>query len=57
MRLVEDDRVRRRQQLGHAGVAQHYIGEEQMVIHHDDVRLVDLLLAFPGDVDAGDRAA
>ena len=43
MRLVEDDRVRRRQQLGHAGVAQHHIGEEQMVIHHDDVRLLRFL--------------
>ena len=42
MRFVEDDGVRGRQQFGHAGVAQHDVGEEQMVIHHDDVRLLRL---------------
>ena len=42
MRFVEDDGVRGRQQLGHAGVAQHHVGEEQVVIHDHDVRLLRL---------------
>ncbi len=37
VRLVEDDRVAGRQQLGHAFVAQHDVGEEQVVIDDDQV--------------------
>ncbi len=37
VRLVEDHRVAGRQQLGHAFVAQHHVGEEQMVIDHHHV--------------------
>src|SRR3546814_1008946 len=34
VRLVEDHRVRARQQLAHALVAQHDVGEEQVVVDH-----------------------
>ena len=37
VRLVEDHRVARRQQLRHAFVAQHDIGEEEVVVDDDDV--------------------
>ncbi len=37
VRLVEDHRVAGRQQLGHAFVAQHHVGEEQVVIDDDQV--------------------
>ena len=37
MRLVEDHRIARRQQLGGAFVAQHHVGEEEMVIDHHQV--------------------
>ncbi|MDR8855949.1 hypothetical protein FEP87_02222 [Burkholderia multivorans] len=40
MRFVEDHRVRIRQQLGHAGVAQHDVREEQMMVDDDDVGLL-----------------
>src|SRR5439155_4276561 len=37
MRLVEDERVARREQLGDAFVAQHDVGEEQVMVDDDDV--------------------
>ena len=37
VRLVEDHRVAGRQQFGHALVAQHDVGEEQVVIDHHQV--------------------
>ena len=37
MRLVEDHRIAGRQQFGQAFIAQHDIGEKQMVVHDDDV--------------------
>ena len=39
VRLVEDQRVARRQELGQPFVAQHHVGEEQMVVDDDDIRL------------------
>lgn len=42
MCFVEDDRVRTRQQLGHPGIAQHDVREEQVMIDDDDVRLLRL---------------
>ena len=42
MRFVEDDRIGRRQQFGHARVAQHDVGEEQVVIDHHDIGLLRL---------------
>ena len=38
MRLVEDHRVAPGQQIGETLVLEHDVGEEQMVIDHDDVR-------------------
>jgi hypothetical protein len=38
VRLVENDRVARGQQLGETFVAQHHVGEEQVVVDDDDVR-------------------
>jgi len=35
--LVEDHRVAGREQLGHTLVAQHHVGEEQVVIDHDQI--------------------
>ena len=43
VRLVEDDRVARGQQLGEPLVAQHHVGEEQMMVDDDDVRLERVL--------------
>ncbi len=43
MRFVKDDGVRGRQQLGHAGVLEHDIGEEQVVIDDHHVGLLRLL--------------
>ena len=40
VRFVEDDGVGRRQQLGHAGVLQRDVGEEQVVVDHHDVGLL-----------------
>ena len=37
VRLVEDHRVAGRQQLGEALVAQHHVGEEEMMVDDDDV--------------------
>ena len=37
VRLVEDDRVAVGQELGHALVAQHHVGEEQVVVDDDHV--------------------
>ncbi|EDT08605.1 hypothetical protein BgramDRAFT_4758 [Paraburkholderia graminis C4D1M] len=42
MRLVEDNRIGRGQQFGHAGIAQHDVGEKEVVIHHHDVGLLRL---------------
>jgi hypothetical protein len=42
MRFVEDDRIGRRQQFGHAGIAQHDVGEEQVMVDHHDVGLLRL---------------
>ena len=42
MRFVEDDGVGRGQQFSHAGIAQHDVGEKQMVIDHHDVGLLRL---------------
>jgi len=39
VRLVEDHGVALRQQLPRAFVAQHDVGEEQVVVHHHNVRL------------------
>ena len=39
VRLVEDHRVARGQQLGEPFVAQHHVGEEQVVVDDDDVGL------------------
>ena len=44
VRLVEDDRVGARQEVGHALVAQHHVGEEEVVVHDDDVGVVGALL-------------
>ena len=38
VRLVENESVAGRQQLGDAFVAQHHVGEEQVMIHHHQVR-------------------
>ena len=43
VRLVEDDRVAVGQQLGHAFVAQHHVGEEQVVVDDDDVGIERVL--------------
>ncbi len=43
VRFVEDHRIGSRQQLGHAGVAQHHVGKEQVVVDHHDVRLLCFL--------------
>ncbi len=40
MGLVEDDRVRGRQQIGDPFVAQHEVGEEQVMIDDDEVGLL-----------------
>ena len=37
VRFVEDHRVAGRQQFGHALVAQHHVGKEQVVIDHDQI--------------------
>ena len=37
VRLVQDHRVAGRQQLGQSFVAQHHVGEEQMMIDDDDI--------------------
>jgi hypothetical protein len=37
VRLVEDHRIARRQQLGEAGVAQRDVGEEQMMVDHHQI--------------------
>ena len=39
VRLVEDHRVARGQELGEPFVAQHHVGEEQVVVDDDDVGL------------------
>jgi hypothetical protein len=39
VRFVEDHRVAVRQKLGNAFVAQHHVGEEQVMVDHDDVGL------------------
>ena len=38
MRLVDDDRVRARQQVAEALLLEHEVGHQQVVIHDDDVR-------------------
>ena len=43
MRLVEDDRVCRRQKFGHAGVFQCDVGKEQVVVDHHNVGLLGFL--------------
>jgi len=37
VRLVEDHRVAGRQELRHAGIAQHHVGEEKMMVHHHHI--------------------
>ena len=43
MRLVEDHRVARGQELGQPFVAQHHVGEEQVMVDDDDVGVERLL--------------
>jgi hypothetical protein len=43
MRLVENHRVARGQQLGNAFVTQRHVGKKQMVIHHHHVGIQRLL--------------
>ena len=43
VRLVEDHRVARGQELGEAFVAQHHVGEEQVMVDDDDVGLERIL--------------
>jgi hypothetical protein len=56
VRFVEDDRVACRQELGQAFVAQHHVGEEQVVVHHDDVGLERVLARLQHEAFAMMRA-
>ncbi len=46
VRLVEDDGIGRRQQLGHARVLQGHVGEEQVMVDHHHVGLLGFLASL-----------
>jgi hypothetical protein len=56
MRFVEDDRVAVGQELGHAFVAQHHVGEEEVMVHDDDVGLERFLARLHHEAVAVERA-
>ena len=56
VRLVEDDRVARGQQLGQPFVAEHDVGEEQVMIDDDDVGLERRLARLHHEALAEERA-
>ena len=56
VRLVEDHRVARGQELGQPFVAQHHVGEEQVMVDDDDVGLERRLARLQHEAVAVERA-
>ena len=56
MRLVEDQRIARGQELGEALVPQHHVGEEQMMVDDDDVRFERRLARLQHEAVGVERA-